>query len=216
MASVISVNVGQPREVVWKGATVTTAIFKEPVDGPVLLRRHNLDGDRQADLSVHGGPTKAAYVYPAGHYDYWREALRNPDLAWGSFGENLTIDGVAEDAVHVGDEFRLGEARVVVTEPRMPCFKLGIRFGDPGMVKQFLASRRTGFYLGVLEEGQVRTGDGFERIVQHPAAFRLTDVTELYASKSPDRELLERAVALDALDTGWRTHFAHRLEKLTA
>ncbi len=147
----ISVNVGLPREVAWKGKTVTTEIFKTAVDGPIELRRHNLEGDKQADLSVHGGPMKAAYVYPLQHYEYWRKELPELDYPWGSFGENFTVDGMEEESVAIGDEFRVGGAKVVVTEPRMPCFKLGIRFGRADMVKRFLSSQRTGFYFGVAQ-----------------------------------------------------------------
>ena len=164
MARIVSVSVGLPREVTWKGQTVTTAIFKAPVDGPVALRRHNLEGDRQADLSVHGGPTKAVYAYPIQHYDYWRRELENSELAWGSFGENFTVDGLDEETVCIGDEFQVSGARVVVTEPRMPCYKLGVRFDRADMVKRFLKSQRTGFYFGVAEEGVVQTGDQLERI----------------------------------------------------
>ncbi len=150
----ISVNVGLPREVTWKGKTVTTGIFKTTVDGPIELRQHNLDGDKQADLSVHGGPTKAVYVYPLQHYEYWRKELPELDYSWGNFGENFTVDGIDEESVYIGDEFRVGGAKVVVTEPRMPCFKLGIRFGRADMVKRFLSSQRTGFYFGVVEGGR--------------------------------------------------------------
>ena len=164
----VSVNVGLPREVIWKGKTVTTGIFKTAVKGPIELRRHNLEGDKQADLSVHGGPTKAAYVYPLQHYEYWREELPELDYSWGNFGENFTIDGIDEESVYVGDEFRIGSAQVVVTEPRMPCFKLGIRFGRADMVKRFLSSQRTGFYFGVVEAGPVQAGDELELLKKHP------------------------------------------------
>ena len=145
IARLVSVNVGLPREVTWKGKTVTTGIFEAPVCGPVALRRHNLEGDGQADLSVHGGPTKAVYVYPRRHYDYWRFELGDSELAWGGFGENFTADGVEEETVCIGDEFQVGSARVVVTEPRMPCFKLGIRFGRADMLKLFLKSSAPAF-----------------------------------------------------------------------
>ena len=178
----ISVNVGLPREVTWKGKTVTTGIFKTAVDGPVELRQHNVDGDKQADLSVHGGPTKAAYVYPLQHYEYWRKELPELDYPWGSFGENFTIDGIDEESVSIGDEFRVGGAKVVVTEPRMPCFKLGIRFGRADMVKRFLSSQRTGFYFGVVEEGQVQAGDELELLKKHPHQLSVADVIRLYST----------------------------------
>ncbi len=164
---VVSVNVGLPKTVQWRDQTVTTGIFKSPVDGPVALREHNLDGDRQADLSVHGGPTKAVYVYSAQHYTYWRQELPDVELGWGHFGENFTVDGMDEQSINIGDEFTVGTARVVVTEPRMPCFKLSIRFGRTGIVKRFLQSQRSGFYVGVVEEGQVQAGDAFELSSKH-------------------------------------------------
>ena len=159
---VVSVNVGLPREVTWRGKTVTTGIFKSEVPGIVAIRRHNLDGDQQADLSVHGGPTKAVYVYPSEHYEYWRRELPGIELTWGNFGENLTTDGLDEESLCIGDELHVGSARVVVTEPRMPCLKLGIRFNRPDMVKRFLKSQRTGFYFGVVAEGEVQAGDALE------------------------------------------------------
>ena len=213
-ATLISVNVGLPREVTWKGRTVTTGIFKAPVDGPVALRRHNLEGDRQADLSVHGGPTKAAYLYPVQHYEYWRGELGDTELAWGSFGENFTADGVDEETVCIGDEFRVGSARVVVTEPRMPCFKLGIRFDRADMVKRFLNSQRTGFYFGVAEEGLVQAGDHLERIAEHPAGLRVADVTRLYTTEKTNEALLRKAISVAVLPSSWRGYFEHQLERL--
>ena len=214
MALLISVNVGLPRDVTWEGRSVTTGIFKTPVDGPVALHRHNLDGDRQADLSVHGGPTKAVYVYPTQHYDYWRRELGDGDLAWGGFGENFTVDGLHEEAVCIGDEFRVGSARVVVTEPRMPCFKLGIRFGRADMVKRFLQSQRTGFYFGVVEEGLVQAGDELQRVAEHPDKLRVADVTRLYTTERTNETLLRKASSVLMLPEKWRAYFQYRLEKL--
>ena len=213
MARLVSVNVGLPREVAWKGRTVTTGIFKAPVDGPVALRRHNLEGDRQADLSVHGGPTKAVYAYPTQHYEYWRIELRDSELAWGSFGENFTVDGLDEETVYIGDEFRVGSTRVVVTEPRMPCFKLGIRFDRADMVKRFLKSQRTGFYLAVLEEGLVQAGDHLERTAQHPDGLSVADVTRLYTTERTNEALLRKAISVTVLPESWRGSFEHRLER---
>jgi MOSC domain-containing protein YiiM len=213
MLMVVSVNVGLPREVTWKGRTVTTGILKAPVAGPVALRRHNLDGDRQADLSVHGGPTKAVYVYPTQHYHYWRDALGDSELTWGSFGENLTVEGVDEESVHIGDEFRVGSARMIVTEPRMPCFKLGIRFGRADMVKLFLKSQRTGFYFGVVEEGHVQAGDHLERVAEHPDGLRIADVTRLYTTERTNEELLRKAISVEVLPESWRSHFERQLEE---
>ena len=162
----LSIQVGLPREVVWQRRTVSTGIFKEPVEGPVMLRTLNLDGDRQADLTVHGGTHKAVYVYPSEHYAPWSAELPGIELPWGAFGENFTTEGLLEDRVHIGDRFRIGEAEVVVTQPRMPCYKLGIRFGRPDMPKRFHASGRCGFYLAVLHEGEVGVGDVWERIAR--------------------------------------------------
>jgi len=159
----VSVNVGLPREVTWHGRIVTTGIFKEPVKGRVALRKLNLDGDRQADLTVHGGEHKAVYCYPLAHHEYWRRELPGRALPMGMFGENFTLDdtgpGLLEESVHLGDRFSVGTAEVAVTQPRLPCYKLGIRFGSDDMVKQFLASGRTGFYVMIVREGQVGAGD---------------------------------------------------------
>jgi len=211
---VISVNVGLPRELSWRGKTVTTGFFKTAVDGPVELRRHNLDGDGQADLSVHGGPTKAVYVYPMQHYKYWKKELPDCDLPWGSFGENFTAEGVDEEIVCIGDEFRVGHATVVVTEPRMPCFKLGIKFGRADMVKRFLKSQRTGFYFGVVEEGRVQAGDELERLSKHPDGFPVADVTRLYTTEKANKALLSKAISLSALPESWRGYFERQLERL--
>jgi MOSC domain-containing protein YiiM len=211
---VVSVNVGLPKTVQWRDQTVTTGIFKSPVDGPVALREHNLDGDRQADLSVHGGPTKAVYVYSAQHYTYWRQELPDVELGWGHFGENLTVDGMDEESINIGDEFTVGTARVVVTEPRMPCFKLSIRFGRTDIVKRFLQSQRSGFYLGVVEEGHVKAGDAFELSSRHPDGLSVADVTSLYTTQKGNVALLKKAIAVTALPDSWTGFFEHQLEKL--
>lgn len=211
---VISVNVGLPREVPWKGETVTTGIFKAPVAGTVAVRRHNLDGDGQADPSVHGGPTKAAYAYPSEHYAYWRDVLPEVELGWGQFGENLTTQGLDEESVCIGDEFRVGTATLVVTEPRMPCVKLGMRFGMPEMVKRFLKSQRTGFYFGIVDEGEVQAGDPIESQSMHPDRLAVADVTRLYTTERGNPTLLRRAIAVTALPEKWRGSFAEQLEKL--
>ena len=210
----LSINVGLPREVTWKGKTVTTGFFKSPVDGPVALRRHNLEGDGQADLKVHGGPMKVVYVYPAQHYDYWRHELEDREIAWGAFGENFTVDGMEEKTICIGDEFCVGSARVVVTEPRMPCFKLAIRFDRADMLKRFLKSQRSGFYLGVVEEGQVQAGNGIELVVEHSARLSVADVIHLYKDSRPEEALLRKAVSVAALPEKWRSHFAEQLARL--
>src|SRR2546430_1780945 len=179
---VIAVSVGLPREVEWRGRSVRTSIFKEPITGPVKVDPMNLAGDRQSDLEVHGGVHKAVYVYPAEHYAYWRKELPGVDLPWGSFGENLTTEGLMEDSVHIGDRFRIGSAELVVTQPRMPCFKLGIRFGRPDMVKRFLRSGRTGFYLAVTREGEVRAGDAVAPIARHELGISVAEIVGLYSA----------------------------------
>src|SRR4029077_11440943 len=178
---VLSVNVGLPREVAWQGRLVTTGIFKEPVKGRLLMRTLNLDGDRQADLTVHGGVSKAVYAYPSEHYGYWRTELPGMDLPSGMFGENFTTEGLLEDAVYIGDRFRIGKTEVMVTEPRMPCYKLGIRFGRADIIKRFLASRRTGFYFAVMGEGMVGAGDAVELVGHEQQDISVADITRLYA-----------------------------------
>lgn len=209
-----SVNVGLPREIVWQGKAIMTGILKTPVEGPVALRRHNLDGDGQADLSVHGGPTKAIYVYLTQHYSYWGDELPEIDLPWGSFGENFTIDGLDECSVNIGDAFRVGTSKVVVTEPRMPCSKLNVRFGRADMVKRFLQSQRSGFYFGVIEEGQVQKGDELELLSRHAEGLTVADVIRLYTTEKTNASLLEKAISVTALPEAWRGHFEHQLEKL--
>src|SRR5216683_8322272 len=171
----VSINVGLPREVRWHGKTVLTSIFKAPVEGSVKVRRLNLEGDRQSDLNVHGGADKAVYVYPAEHYAFWRAELPGVDLPWGAFGENLTTQGLMEDGVHIGDRFRIGSAELVVTQPRMPCFKLGIRFGQADMVKRFSNSRRTGFYVAVVQEGEVEAGNTIELLGRNAHQVTVAD-----------------------------------------
>jgi MOSC domain-containing protein YiiM len=215
----LSVNVGLPREVVVRGQTVTTGIFKEPVRGRVMLRKLNLDGDRQADLSVHGGADKAVYVYPVEHYDYWRRELPDMKLPFGMFGENFTTDGLLESSVNIGDRFRIDGAEVVVTQPRLPCYKLGIKFGRDDMVKRFLASRRTGFYFQVLHEGEVGAGDEIEAAGREEGDITVADITRLYVDGkrgAPDRDTMQRAAQIRALPESWRRYFLHEIGRAVA
>jgi len=205
----ISVNVGQPRPVPWMGSTVATGIFKQPVEHAVQLRRLNLDGDQQADLKVHGGPHKAVYVYPSEHYEFWRRELPGTELPWGAFGENFTTEGLLEDT-GIGDRFRVGSAVVAVTQPRMPCYKLGIKFERDDIIKRFLASRRTGFYFSVVEEGEVRAGDAVELLSREENRISVADIVQLYVADTPDPELLRRAAGLAALPANWRGYFLGR------
>ncbi|HEY0763075.1 MAG TPA: MOSC domain-containing protein [Pyrinomonadaceae bacterium] len=208
---IISVNVGLPRLVLRNDEPVSTGIFKEPIAGRVMMRKLNLDGDRQSDLSVHGGPEKAVYVYPSEHYDFWKHELPDMDLPWGVFGENLTTTGLFETEVNIGDKFRIGAAEVMVTQPRMPCYKLGIRFGRADIIKRFLVSERSGFYLSVLKEGEVGAGDEFELIEKNAPAVRVVDVTRLYSSERENVDLMRRAIATEALPESWREYFQKRL-----
>jgi MOSC domain-containing protein YiiM len=209
----ISIQVGLPREVNWRGASVTTGIFKEPVEGPVMLRTLNLDGDAQADLTVHGGTTKAVYAYPVEHYEYWRNELPDMDLPMGMFGENFTTEGLLETEVNIGDRFRIGGAEVVVTEPRVPCYKLGIKFRRADILKRFLVSRRSGFYFGVLREGEVQAGDSLERLSHDKNSVSIADIIRLYAFERDDLETLRRAVQLETLPESWRGYFRHQLQR---
>jgi len=213
---IISLNVGLPRLVLRDGEPVSTGIFKEPIDGRVMMRTLNLDGDRQADLSVHGGPSKAVYVYPAEHYDFWTRELPEMDLPWGMFGENFTTTGLLETEINIGDKFRIGTAEVMVTQPRMPCYKLGLKFGRADIIKRFLQSERTGFYLAVLKEGEVGAGDEFEPLARDAHDVRVSDITRLYTREKHNETLLRRAIAVEALPEGWREYFQHQLEKLTS
>lgn len=207
----ISLNVGLPRNEIWKGRTVTTGIYKEPVAGAVRLRKLNLDGDRQADLSVHGGPEKAVYAYPSEHYAYWRNELGRPELTWGMFGENFTTEGMLESETNIGDIFRIGTALVMVTQPRMPCYKLGIKFGRDDMLKLFLSSLKSGFYFSVLEEGEVAAGDEIKLVARDPNNITVEDITKLYSTERDNDALKRRAIEVEALPLSWRNFFLKQL-----
>jgi MOSC domain-containing protein YiiM len=212
---IISLNVGLPRLVLRGDEPVSTGIFKEPVAGKVKLRTLNLEGDRQADLSVHGGPQKAVYLYASEHYEFWKRELPDMELPWGVFGENFTTTGLLETETNIGDRFRIGSAEVMVTQPRMPCYKLGIRFGRADIIKRFLVSERSGFYLSVAKEGEVEVGDEFELIEKNASGVRVVDVTRLYSSDKRNIDLLRRAIATEALPESWRNYFKEHLEELT-
>ena len=214
--NLISVNTGLPREVLWHGIQVTTGIFKQPIEGRVALRKLNLDGDRQADLTVHGGEHKAVYCYPLAHYGYWREELPGQALPMGAFGENFTTDGLLEDSVHIGDGFSVGSAEVIVTQPRLPCYKLGVRFQSDDMVKRFLASGRTGFYLAVTREGEVGADDDIKTTNRDPNGVPVSEITRLYLAKRyahDDAASVHRALRVAALPESWKEYFRERLQK---
>ena len=212
---VVSINVGLPRAVFWKGRTVVTGIFKEPVAGRVAIRRLNLEGDRQADLAVHGGPEKAVYAYPAEYYAFWREQFPEMELPWGMFGENLTIKGLLDESVHIGDRFQVGGADLVVTQPRLPCYKLGLKFGRDDILKRFLHSGLTGFYFAVLQEGEVAAGDPIRLLHRDEDQLKVADITCLYREDKYNLDLLRRVVAAEALPQEWRDYFLERLTQLT-
>lgn len=217
---ITSLNVGLPREVMWHGTSVSTGIFKEPVGGRVAMHKLNLDGDGQADLTVHGGEHKAVYCYPLEHYDYWKCELPDRELPMGVFGENLTVDfspqeaGLPEERVHLGDRFQVGSSEVVVTQPRMPCYKLGMRFESDDMVRRFLASGRTGFYLAVTREGEVGAGDEMKILGRDPNGVSISEIVRLYTAKTYSRAdvaLVERASRVATFPESWREYLKERV-----
>ena len=214
--SVLSVNVGLPRELLWRGKPVTTGIWKEPVAGRVPLRRLNLDGDRQADLRVHGGQDKAVYAYPSDFYELWSRERPELELGPGTFGENLTLEGLLDDDVSVGDRFQIGTAELVVTQPRLPCFKLGLRMGRDEFVTEFLERGLLGFYLAVAREGEVAAGDAIVELQRDPRRFGVTEVARLYAADRDDVETMRLAADHDALPESWREYFRKRVEARAA
>jgi MOSC domain-containing protein YiiM len=212
---IVSLNVGLPREVQWHGHAVTTGIFKSPTAARVRLRKLNLDGDRQADLTVHGGEHKAVYCYPAEHYAYWKRKLPGRDLPFGAFGENLTTEGMLEEHVHVGDRFAINDAEVVVTQPRLPCFKLGIRFQADDMVKKFLASRRIGFYVGVTREGEIAAFDEIIPVTRNANGVSIADFLRLFLAKQftkADATAIRQLYELPSVPEDWKSYFRDRLQ----
>ncbi len=209
----LSVNVSLPREVPHGRKTVSTGIFKEPVEGRIMLRTTNLDGDGQADLENHGGVDRAAYAYSIENYEHWQRELGWDEFAFGKFGENFTVEGMMEDGIHIGDVLRVGDALVEVSQPRPPCFKLGIKMGMARFPKQFLASGRVGFYLRVLEEGEVGAGDAFERVESDPEQVSVREMSRLLFFEPENLEGAKRALRVRALSPGWRDSFEERLAK---
>ena len=208
---ILSVNVSAGLEIDYMGKKLRTGIFKEPVKGRVTLRRLNLDGDAQSDLINHGGIYKAAYVYSVENYEYWQQELHRNGFAFGQFGENLTVRGMLEDRIHIGDIFRVGSAKVEVTQPRVPCYKLGIRMDLPDFHKTFLASGRVGFMLRVLEEGEVGAGDSFERLTVDPEKTTIREIHHLLYFNPDNLPGARRALLIRALSPGWRRSFEKRL-----
>jgi MOSC domain-containing protein YiiM len=211
---IVSINVGVPRTVLWHDREVITGIFKKPVTGPVMLRRLNLDGDRQADLENHGGTNKAVYAYPAEHYDLWRKELQGVELGWGAFGENFTVEGLKEESTYIGDEFRFGEALLRVTQPRIPCYKLGLRLQRDDIVKLFLQSNRSGVYFSVLEQGFVDTGDPVSRIKEDEQRISVLEINRAIADSAGNTPVMQRAVRHPGLPSGMREHFLAQLASI--
>lgn len=209
----LSLNVGLPRQVNFQNELVTTGIFKEPVSGRVRLRKLNLDGDKQADLTVHGGADKAIYAYPGEHYSYWNKKLYGMSLPWGKFGENFTTQGMFEETVNVGDQFQVGTAKVVATQPRMPCYKLGVKFGRMDIIKKFLASGLTGVYFKVMEEGELQQGDEIKLIRKDENNVTIKDIVRLYTVNKDDFQTMERAIKVKDLPEGWKFHFIEQLNQ---
>ena len=207
----ISLNVGLPRLALYQGRTINTGIFKQPVSGPVQLRTLNLDGDRQADLAVHGGPFKAVYGYPSEHYEFWRQELPGTNLPWGMFGENFTTEGLLESELHIGDRLQIGTAVIMVRQPRMPCYKLAAKFQRDDMLARFLRSGRSGFYFSVEREGTVAAGDSFELLSREPQAITIAEMNRLFADDKYNRDLIEKAVATAALPEDWRDYLMKRM-----
>jgi MOSC domain-containing protein YiiM len=220
----VSLNCGMPRNVTWRGQSVTTSIFKDPVAGRIALRSLNLDGDRQSDLTVHGGKDKAVYCYPVEYYHYWQSELPNSGqpLRYGAFGENFSIEGLvqnglAEESIHVGDRFSVGSAEVVVTQPRLPCFKLMIKFEMDDMVRRFHESKRSGFYVKVTQEGEVGVGDEVVLLQHEPGSVSIAEINRLYFAKEygpEDALLVRRAIKAKALSEAWKAYFQEKLDRL--
>jgi MOSC domain-containing protein YiiM len=206
----ISLNVARPQLALYRGATISTGIFKKPVSGSVPLRTLNLDGDRQADLAVHGGPYKAVYGYPAEHYDFWHRELPGMHLPWGMFGENFTTEGLSKTDLHIGDRLQVGTAVIMVRQPRIPCYKLAVKFHRSDILARFLRSGRSGSYFSVEQEGVVSAGDSFEFLSRERQAISIAEMNRLFVEDKYNTRLLEKAMATPALPEDWREYFRKR------
>ena len=205
MGQLLSINVGLPRDVAWRGEKVHTAIWKRPVPGRVAVRRLNLDGDGQGDLAGHGGEHRAVMVYQIESYRYWEAQLGRKDFSFGQFGENFTVDGLPDDEVCIGDRYRIGSALFEVTQPRVTCFRVGIRMEEPAMAALLVSHHRPGFYFRVLEEGEVGAGDEIVKVADGPERITVADIDALLYLPNPSREQLERWLRVPALSQGWKT-----------
>ncbi len=201
-----------PKNVEFQGKIISTGIYKDPVQERVKVRTLNLDGDKQADLTVHGGPEKAVYVYPSEHYPYWRLQFPDIEMDWGLFGENLTTEGLLEDKVNIGDQFEIGSAKFVVTQPRMPCYKLAIKFERPDIIKRFFVSGKPGIYFKVLKEGEVGKGDQINLIHRDENNVTVQDIMRIYGKERENQDLIKRALKIDALAEVWKQSYQKILE----
>jgi MOSC domain-containing protein YiiM len=211
----ISLNVARPQLALYRGTTISTGIFKKPVTGPIPLRTLNLDGDRQADLAVHGGPYKAVYGYPSEHYDFWRHELFGATLPWGMFGENFTTEGLSESDLHIGDRLQIGSAVIMVRQPRIPCYKLAVKFARSDILARFLRSGRSGVYFSVEQEGVVSAGDSFEFLSREPQAISIAEMNRLFVEDKYNSSVLAKAIATPALPQDWRDYFQKRQSGVT-
>src|SRR6202035_4778890 len=207
MGRLLSVNVGLPRDITWQGKTVHTGIWKTPVDGPRMVRRHNIDGDGQGDLAGHGGERRAVFVYQMDSYRYWQSHLGRNDFIYGQFGENFTVDGLSDAEVCIGDRYRIGGALFEVTQPRDTCYRLGIRMNEPEMAALVVKHGRPGFYFRVLEEGEVKAGDEITQVASGPERMSVSEIDALLYMPGHSRDQLERALRIPALSAGWGTSF---------
>jgi len=207
-----NIAVGQPEDHVWNEKTVRTAIYKKSIPGPVMIRRHNVDGDQQASPGIHGGEYKAVYVYSADHYPWWRQRLQR-DLPLAMFGENITVSGWDDAQACIGDRYRFGEAELEVAGPRLPCSKLAMKFGDPHMIKTFSDAARWGLYHAVREEGTVKVGDRVEKVHEDPARVPAFELARVWVHDQDDVDTMAKLIELDALDPDWKEGLLVRLHK---
>jgi len=217
MIKVVSVNVGLPKQISYGMRQVVTSIFKEPIEGRVKVTTLNLDGDAQADLSVHGGLDKAIYSYSEEHYKYWKEVYPTIVMPFGMFGENLTTQGLNEDTVNIGDQYQIGSSRLVVTQPRMPCYKLGIKFGRMDILEKFINSQRPGIYYKVLQEGDLGAGDNIILLYKDKNNVTINDIVSLYLNDRHDKEnisKMKKATKLKSLPESWKIYFSQKISRL--
>lgn len=211
----ISVNVGLPIKVNFGREVVTTGIFKNPIQHRVKLNKLNLEGDKQADLTVHGGIDKAVYAYPSEHYRFWKEKIRDFKFSWGTFGENLTTEGLFEDKVRIGDHFKIGSAKVMATQPRMPCYKLGVRFGRMDVIKKFLESGKSGIYFKVIKEGEIGINDTIKLIKKDHNNVTIKNIVDMVTKEENENTtLMEKAIQVPGLPTGWKNYFLEKSSNL--